>query len=159
MILTDTIVAISTPPGRGGLGVVRLSGPAARRIADSILRAPLDWRPWQAHLAELIDDAGNTIDRVVATFFASPRSYTAEDVVDPPPRRPDHPPPRRHRAPWPPARASPSPVNSRSARYVNGRIDLPQAEAVRDLIDATTLYQARSPPNKPAAPIPRGSRR
>jgi tRNA modification GTPase len=143
LILADTIVAISTPPGRGGLGVVRLSGPAARTIADSILRTPLEWRPWQAHLAELTDDAGNTIDRVVATFFAAPRSYTAEDVVE----LSCHGAPiiLRHavtRAVAAGARlAEPGEFTLRA--YVNGRIDLPQAEAVRDLIDATTLYQAR----------------
>lgn len=143
MILTDTIVAISTPPGRGGLGVVRLSGPAARSIVDSILRAAVAWQPWQAQLAELADEAGNTVDHVVATFFAAPRSYTAEDVVE----ISCHGAPvvLRHavsRAVAAGARlAEPGEFTLRA--YVNGRIDLPQAEAVRDLIDATTLYQAR----------------
>jgi tRNA modification GTPase len=122
---------------------VRLSGPAARSIADSILRSPADWLPWQAQLAELADDAGNTVDHVVATFFAAPRSYTAEDVVE----LSCHGAPvvLRHavsRAVTAGARlAEPGEFTLRA--YVNGRIDLPQAEAVRDLIDATTLYQAR----------------
>src|SRR5215208_5498260 len=80
----DTIVAISTPPGRGGLGMVRLSGSNARAIADSMLRFPRagEWRTWQARLAELADRDGHAVDRVIATWYAAPRSYTAEDVVE-----------------------------------------------------------------------------
>jgi tRNA modification GTPase len=139
----DTIVAISTPPGRGGLGVVRLSGPQAREIAGAILRARAAWEPWRAQRAELLDEEGRTVDDVVATFFAAPRSYTAEDVVE----ISCHSAPvvLRHavaRAVAAGARlAEPGEFTLRA--YVNGRIDLPQAEAVRDLIDATTLYQAR----------------
>ena len=140
MNLKDTIVAVSTPPGRGGIGLVRLSGADARSIASKILKFSDDfsWRPWAAALAELAD-----VDQVVVTFFAAPKSYTAEDVVE--------------------IACHGSPVVLRFAlelacrngarlaepgeftlrAYVNGRIDLPQAEAVRDLIDATTLYQAR----------------
>ncbi|MEZ5352397.1 MAG: hypothetical protein R2762_07150 [Bryobacteraceae bacterium] len=84
MRLQDTIAALSTPPGRGGIGVIRLSGPDAVSIASRILQLPpgAEWTPWRAHLAALHDDAGNTIDEVVATFFAAPRSYTSEDVVE-----------------------------------------------------------------------------
>jgi tRNA modification GTPase len=138
--IKDTIVAVSTPPGRGGIGVVRLSGVDAREIASKILRFPDDfsWRPWTAALAELSD-----VDQVVATFFAAPRSYTAEDVVE----ISCHGSPvvlrfALERACEHGARlAEPGEFTLRA--YVNGRIDLPQAEAVRDLIDATTLYQAR----------------
>jgi tRNA modification GTPase len=139
----DTIVALSTPPGRGGLGVVRLSGADARAIAGRILRGIPEWQPWRAHLAELLDPDGHTVDHVVATYFAAPRSYTAEDVVE----ISCHGSPvvLRHavaRAVAEGARpAEPGEFTLRA--YVNGRIDLPQAEAVRDLIDATTLYQAR----------------
>ena len=145
MQLHDTIVAISTPPGRGGLGVVRLSGSAARAIAQSILRFSGDsaWNSWHARMAELPDRQGHGVDRVVATFFAGPRSYTAEDVVE----IACHGSPvvLRHaveRALEAGARlAEPGEFTLRA--FLNGRIDLPQAEAVRDLIDATTLYQAR----------------
>jgi tRNA modification GTPase len=139
----DTIVALSTPPGRGGLGVVRLSGADARPIAGCILRGIFEWQPWHAHLAELLDPDGHPVDQVVATYFAAPRSYTAEDVVE----IACHGSPvvLRHavaRAVAEGARpAEPGEFTLRA--YVNGRIDLPQAEAVRDLIDATTLYQAR----------------
>jgi tRNA modification GTPase len=143
--LNDTIVAISTPPGRAGIGVVRLSGSDSRRIAENILRFPAShsWKPWAASLATLVDEQDQIVDRVVVTYFESPRSYTAEDVIEI----------ACHGAPvvlrycieravLAGARpAEPGEFTLRS--YVNGRIDLPQAEAVRDLIDATTIYQAK----------------
>lgn len=145
MHLTDTIVAISTPPGRGGLGIVRLSGKEARSIAETMLCFPeaADWRSWRARTAELIDRDGHTIDQVVATFFESPRSYTAEDVIE----IACHGSPvvlrfAVERALEAGARlAEPGEFTLRA--FLNSRIDLPQAEAVHDLIEATTLYQAR----------------
>ncbi len=145
MNVADTIAAVSTPAGRGGLGVVRLSGPLAAGIAGSILRLPdgHQWRPWSATLALLVDPDGAVVDEVVATYFAKPRSYTAEDVVEI----------ACHGAPVvlrfcleqavrAGARlAEPGEFTLRA--FLNGRIDLPRAEAVRDLIEATTLYQAR----------------
>ncbi len=145
MKLKDTIAAISTPPGRGGLGIVRISGPQARAIAEQILRfhRPPEWHPWAASLAQLPDSEGHSVDRVVVTFFEAPRSYTAEDIVEI----------ACHGAPVvlrfcleracaAGARlAEPGEFTLRA--YLNGRIDLPQAEAVRDLIESTTLYQAR----------------
>src|SRR5580693_6319865 len=141
----DTIVAISTPPGRSGIGLVRLSGADARSIASKILgfHASHEWRPWTAALAELVDDQGHVVDQVVATFFAAPRSYTVEDLVE----ISCHGSPvvlrfAMGRAVEAGARlAEPGEFTLRA--FLNGRIDLPQAEAVRDLIDATTLYQAR----------------
>jgi tRNA modification GTPase len=143
--LNDTIVAIATPPGRGGLGVVRISGANATAIAGKILHFPreLAWESWTAALAELADQHGHAIDQVVVTFFERPRSYTAEDVIE----ISCHGSPvvLRHcveRAMAEGARpAEPGEFTLRA--YLHGRIDLPQAEAVRDLIEATTLYQAR----------------
>ncbi|MEN6606793.1 MAG: tRNA uridine-5-carboxymethylaminomethyl(34) synthesis GTPase MnmE, partial [Bryobacteraceae bacterium] len=143
--LSDTIVAISTPPGRGGIGIVRLSGSDARRIAGEILSLAPDTqlRSWTATLADFTDDRGQVIDNAVVTYFGKPRSYTAEDVVE----ISCHGAPvilrycleRAHQAG---ARfAEPGEFTLRA--FANGRIDLPQAEAVRDLIEATTLYQAR----------------
>ncbi len=145
MNLRDTIVALSTPLGLGGLGVIRLSGSDSRRIAEQILRFPSQphWTSWSSQLAELLDQADAVIDQVVVSFFARPRSYTAEDVIEI----------SCHGAPVvlglcveravsAGARlAQPGEFTLRA--YLNGRIDLPQAEAVRDLIDSTTLYQAR----------------
>jgi tRNA modification GTPase len=127
------------------LGVVRLSGSDARAIANRILRFPnaCEWRPWGCRLAEFTDPEGNVVDQVVAAFFERPRSYTAEDMVEI----------ACHGAPVvlryvverslaAGARlAEPGEFTLRA--FLNGRIDLPQAEAVRDLIEATTLYQAR----------------
>ncbi len=144
MNLRDTIVAIATPLGRGGLGVVRLSGPDSCHIAQQILRFPngVAWRPWASQLAELVD-GGQAVDQVVASYFAAPRSYTAEDVVEI----------ACHGSPvvlrFCLARAVASgarlaePGEFTLRAYLNGRIDLPQAEGIRELIDATTLYQAR----------------
>ncbi|HVO99692.1 MAG TPA: tRNA uridine-5-carboxymethylaminomethyl(34) synthesis GTPase MnmE [Bryobacteraceae bacterium] len=140
MNIHDTIAAVSTPPGRGGIGIVRLSGSQSRAIAEKILsfRAGFEWRPWTAALAELSD-----VDQVVVTFFAAPKSYTGEDVVE----IACHGSPvvlrfALEKACEQGARlAEPGEFTLRA--YINGRIDLPQAEAVRDLIDATTLYQAR----------------
>jgi tRNA modification GTPase len=143
--LHDTIVAISTPPGRGGLGVVRLSGPQARPITERILRfsSGHEWRPWSSALADLTDMNGEAVDQAVVTFFEKPHSYTAEDVVEI----------SCHGSPVVLRRAvelacetgaRPAEPGEFTLRaYMNGRIDLPQAEAVRDLIEATTLYQAK----------------
>ena len=78
----DTIVAVSTPPGRGGIGIVRLSGPEARSIAEGIcgLETPLAAR--RVLVAKVQDEAGRVLDEAVVTFFAAPHSYTAEDVVE-----------------------------------------------------------------------------
>jgi len=141
----DTIAAISTPPGRGGIGILRISGPEARSIASGLVsfQQRQAWVPWAATLAILLDHDGKPVDQVVVTYYASPRSYTAEDVVEiachgsPVVLR--HALDRICRAG---ARlAEPGEFTLRA--YLNGRIDLPQAEAIRDLIDSTTLYQAR----------------
>jgi tRNA modification GTPase len=140
--LAETIVAISTPPGRAGLGIVRVSGPDARAIVSQFL-SPVAWQPWHAALATLLDAQGHAIDQVVVTFFEHPRSYTAEDLVEischgsPVVLR--HAVERALQAGARPAR----PGEFTLRAFLNGRIDLPRAEAVRDLIDATTLYQAR----------------
>lgn len=147
MNLRDTIVALATPPGRAGLGVVRLSGSNAREVAGAILRfhagAKTPWHPWTATLAELVDPQGEKVDEVVVTYFQAPRSYTAEDVVEI----------SCHGSPvilrfcveaaiQSGARlAEPGEFTLRA--FTNGRIDLPRAEAVRDLIEATTIYQAK----------------
>ena len=122
------------------MGVIRLSGANARPIAERILgfRDSPDWRPWHSQLAKLAD-----IDEAVVTYFAAPRSYTAEDVVE----ISCHGSPvvlrfALERALEAGARlADPGEFTLRA--FLNGRIDLPRAEAVRDLIESTTVYQAR----------------
>src|SRR5215467_11974745 len=144
MNLDDTIVAIATPPGRGGIGVVRLAGPEARTIACSMLRLKHEFAAGRAVFGEVIEPAtGERIDEAVITFFAKPHSYTADDVVEI----------SAHGAPvvlrhivelatGQGARlAEPGEFTMRA--FLNGRIDLTQAEAVRDLIESQTLYQAK----------------
>lgn len=139
----DDIVALSTPPGRAGLGVIRISGKNARSIVDRITRSKAPVLVRTATLAELLDEHGAPLDQVILTYFQGPRSYTGEDVVEI----------SCHGSPVI-LRACVDRTLSAGARMaepgeftlralLNGRIDLPQAEAVRDLIDATTLYQAR----------------
>src|SRR3954469_5851716 len=91
---TDTIVAIATPPGRGGIGVVRLSGAEAHRIARVLISRAQPLAPRHATFAvvrcgreaasplAVSDVATNAIDQVVATFFPAPHSYTGDDVVE-----------------------------------------------------------------------------
>jgi len=147
----DTIAAVSTPPGRGGIGIVRLSGPHAASIAAQLvsLRHPLEHG--RARLADVLDaDAGDAargegarIDEAVVTWFEAPHSYTAEDVVE----IAAHGSPvvldlLLRRAIALGARlAEPGEFTQRA--FLSGRLDLTQAEAVRDLIEAQTLTQAR----------------
>ena len=148
---TDTIAAISTPPGRGGIGIMRLSGPQAASIAAQLVVTHQPLEHARARLADVVDatdDAGardesRRIDEAVVTFFAAPNSYTAEDVVE----IAAHGSPvvlefLLRRALELGARlAEPGEFTQRA--FLSGRLDLTQAEAVRDLIDAQTLTQAR----------------
>ena len=75
-----TIAAIATPPGRGGIGIVRLSGPTTRGIAETLLGSlPC---PRHATVANFLDAAGVPIDRGLALFFPAPHSFTGEDVLE-----------------------------------------------------------------------------
>jgi tRNA modification GTPase len=153
---TDTIAAISTPPGRGGIGIVRLSGPQAASIASQLVRAHQPLEHAHARLADVIDtqeaagamqeaadaEAGQ-IDEALVTLFGAPNSYTSEDLVE----IAAHGSPvvlelLLRRALELGARlAEPGEFTQRA--FLAGRLDLTQAEAVRDLIDAQTLTQAR----------------
>src|SRR5438105_4471799 len=77
----DTIVAIATPPGRGGIGVVRVSGPLAAEIAKRLTRRAA-FAPRRATLTHVTGADGEPIDRAVVTAFPAPHSYTGEDVVE-----------------------------------------------------------------------------
>jgi tRNA modification GTPase len=143
----DTIAAISTPAGRGGIGIVRLSGPQAASISVQLVSLKQPLEHGRARLADVLDessgiDAGR-IDEALVTLFEAPNSYTAEEVVE----IAAHGSPvvlelllRRALALG--ARlAEPGEFTQRA--FLAGRLDLTQAEAVRDLIEAQTLTQAR----------------
>jgi tRNA modification GTPase len=158
--LDDNIVAIATPPGRGGIGVVRLAGPDAKKIALPMLRLKHDLNPGHAVFGELLEpadehvgtaapgcpgaqSAARRIDEVVVTYFAKPHSYTTDDIVEISAH--GSPVVLRHIVELALARgarlAEPGEFTMRA--FFNGRIDLTQAEAVRDLIESQTLYQAK----------------
>jgi tRNA modification GTPase len=141
--IADTIVAIATPPGRAALGVIRLSGPESQRIACALLGRAAPLVPRHATIGRVLI-AGRAIDHAIATFFPAPRSYTADDVVEL----------TLHGSPvvLESVVAAALAAGARLARpgeftfraYVNGRIDLTEAEAVADLIDAQTIPQAQA---------------
>jgi tRNA modification GTPase len=135
----DTIVAIATPDGRGGIGVIRLSGPESLLIAQRLLDRSDPLEPRYATFARIKD-----VDEVIATFFAAPHSYTGQDVIE----FSAHGSPVVLRAIVDAAThagarlAEPGEFTLRA--FLNGRIDLVQSEAVADLIDAATPLQART---------------
>ncbi|HWX42212.1 MAG TPA: tRNA uridine-5-carboxymethylaminomethyl(34) synthesis GTPase MnmE, partial [Blastocatellia bacterium] len=144
---SDTIVAISTPPGRGAIGIIRLSGPASFDIARTLFRTaagtPLDLSN-HAYVGRIAPPGEReNIDEAITTLFKAPHSYTGEDVIEI----------SCHGSPIVMRRvldlcvalsarlAEPGEFTLRA--FLNRRMDLAQAQAVRDLIDARTSYQAR----------------
>lgn len=145
MSATDTIVALSTPPGRSGIGVVRLSGSNALELTRTLLRDPdFNPEPNRASLKAVLDpESGEILDRAILTYFKSPQSYTGDDVVEL----------SCHGSPPLLLRVVDSflSLGARAAEpgeftmraLSNGRLNLTQAEAVRDLIDAQTHTAVR----------------
>jgi tRNA modification GTPase len=139
----DTIVAIATPQGHGGLGVVRLSGPGAHNVALAMIGRSERLEPRRATFARTTPASG-VADQVVVTYFEAPHSYTGEDVVE----ISAHGSPVLLRGLVAAAMARGSrlaePGEFTFRAYLRGRIDLVQAEAVRDLVEAVTPLQARA---------------
>lgn len=139
---TDTICAIATPPGVGGVGVIRISGPLCKTIATQILDVPLKSR--RAHFARFLDERGKTLDSGIAILFTGPASFTGEDVLEL----------QGHGGPQimqmlmsrllslgaRPAR--PGEFSERA--FLNNKLDLAQAEAIADLIESGTEASARA---------------
>lgn len=138
----ETISAIATAPGRGGIGVVRVSGPCAEQIAQAILgKTPLARK---AQLANFLDADGTTLDQGIALFFPTPNSFTGEDVLEL----------QGHGGPavlqgllarciaLGARLAAPGEFTRRA--YLNDKLDLAQAESVADLIDAASAQAAKS---------------
>jgi tRNA modification GTPase len=138
----DTIAAIATAAGAGGIGVVRVSGVLAREIAQSVCRRSL--LPRHAHHARFHDEHGETLDDGIALYFKAPASYTGEDVVEL----------QAHGSPavLQQLLARCCALGARMARagefseraFLNGKLDLAQAEAVADLIAAGDMRAARA---------------
>lgn len=142
VISTDTIAAVATPPGRGGVGIIRISGKKCSQIATTLLNTTL--RPRHAHYLPFFDADGQAIDEGLALFFPGPHSFTGEDVLE------------LHGHGGPVILeillervihlgcrvARPGEFSERA--FLNDKIDLTQAEAIADLIDASSRQAARS---------------
>ena len=140
---TDTIVAQATPPGRGGVGILRVSGPKAQDIAKAVLG--ILPKPRYAHYLPFLASDGTTLDEGIALFFPNPHSFTGEDVLEL----------QGHGGPVildlllkrildiPGVRiARPGEFSERA--FLNDKLDLAQAEAIADLIDASSEQAAKS---------------
>ncbi len=140
--LNDTIAAQATPAGRGGVGIVRISGPKAAECAGMILgHCP---RPRYAEYLPFVDNDGEVVDEGLALYFPGPNSFTGEDVLEL----------QGHGGPMVMDRllvivqqlgvrlARPGEFSERA--FLNGKLDLAQAEAIADLIDAGSEQAARS---------------
>ena len=138
---TDLICAIATPPGEGGIGVIRLSGPAAKSVAESLIS--LELSPRRAHYSSFVADQ-EVLDDGLVLWFPGPNSFTGEDVIEL----------QGHGGPVVQneiiqvlckrgARlARPGEFSERA--FLNGKIDLVQAEAIADLISAKSKAAARA---------------
>ncbi len=138
----DTIAAVATPPGRGGVGIVRVSGPAVPAIARAMLGH--DPQPRHAAYGAFLGTGGEVLDRGIALYFPAPNSYTGEHVLEL----------QGHGGPVVLDRllrralalgarpARPGEFTERA--FLNGKLDLAQAEAVADLIDSASEEAARS---------------
>ncbi|MDZ4261351.1 MAG: tRNA uridine-5-carboxymethylaminomethyl(34) synthesis GTPase MnmE [Pseudomonadota bacterium] len=139
---TDTIAAVATPPGRGGVGIIRVSGPKARKVAEALLGGcPA---PRQATYLPFYDSDNATIDQGIAIFFKAPFSFTGEDVLEL----------QGHGGPvvldmllscvvkLGVRLAQPGEFSQRA--FLNDKLDLAQAEAIADLIDSSSVEAARS---------------
>src|SRR5688500_8651484 len=142
--MADTIVARATPAGRSGIGVIRLSGPESVAFAKRLSADDYDPAPRHALLKTLIDlETGEPIDEAILTYFKAPNSFTGEDVIEI----------SCHGSPvllrqvidaclkLGARLAEPGEFTLRA--LANGRMNLAEAEAVRDLIDARTSASAR----------------
>jgi tRNA modification GTPase len=142
MIYTDTIAAIATATGRGGVGIIRVSGKHVLAIAQSIVKTSL--KPRQAHYCDFYSADNEIIDQGLAIFFPNPHSFTGEDVLEL----------QGHGGPvvldmllntvlkLGARLAKPGEFSERA--FLNDKIDLAQAEAIADLIDASTEQAARN---------------
>lgn len=139
----DTIVAQATPPGRGGVGIIRISGNQVKEVAQAVLgKLP---KPRYAEYLPFLDENGQVIDQGIALFFPNPHSFTGEDVLEL----------QGHGGPIIldllikrilsiPATRIARPGEFSERAFLNDKVDLAQAEAIADLIDASSEQAAKS---------------
>ncbi len=139
---TDTIAAVATPPGRGGVGIIRISGPQVPAITGQLLGAPASPRVAELHV--FTDGQGQAIDEGLSLFFPAPHSFTGEHVLEL----------HGHGGPvvmdlllarvleLGARQARPGEFSERA--FLNDKLDLAQAEAIADLIDSSTEQAARA---------------
>lgn len=139
----DTIVAQATPPGRGGVGIIRISGNQVKEVAQAVLgKLP---KPRYAEYLPFLDENGQIIDQGIALFFPNPHSFTGEDVLEL----------QGHGGPIIldllikrilsiPATRIARPGEFSERAFLNDKVDLAQAEAIADLIDASSEQAAKS---------------
>ncbi len=142
-MFSDTIAALATPPGRSALAVVRLSGRDAFVVAARVIPTFTSVPPRTAHLAAFLDGDGTLIDRGLYTVFPNPNSYTGEDLVEFSCHGGLVVPVRLVSALLAAGARAALPGEFTRRAVMHGRMDLLQAEAVGDLIDATAAAQAR----------------
>lgn len=143
MVYIETIVAQATPPGRGGIGIIRISGPEVKAVATQVLGSVP--KPRQADYRPFYDTDQQVVDKGIALFFPKPHSFTGEDVLE----LHGHGGPvvldllLRHILSLKAVRlAKPGEFSERA--FLNDKIDLTQAEAIADLINANSVQAARS---------------
>ena len=135
---TDTIAAQATPPGRGGVGIIRLSGPRAYAIARTLCKRDRPLQPRHAHFTRFYQADGEVVDEGLVLYFPAPHSFTGEDVIEL----------QGHGGPMVMAGlleqvmelgarlARPGEFSERA--FLNDKLDLAQAEAIADLIDSAS---------------------
>lgn len=142
-MLTDPIAALATPPGRSALAVVRLAGAGALEVAELVVR-DFEARPRLATLATFLDPHGNPIDRGIYTVFPAPHSFSGDDTVEFSCHGGLSAPAKLLAALYAAGARPAAPGEFTRRAVLNGRLDLLQAEAVGDLIDATAPAQGRA---------------
>lgn len=142
LIDTDTIAAIATPDGRGGIGIVRVSGPATRDIA--LRMTGIQPQPRRAHFCRFHNRQGDDVDNGIALYFPAPHSFTGEDVLELQGHGGTVVLNRVLRAALDAGARLARPGEFSERAFLNGKLDLAQLEAVADLIDAATEQAARS---------------
>lgn len=145
--MEETIAAIATPPGEGALAVIRISGPKALSASDKVFRAaksPSSMEERRVAFGRIVDAGGTVLDEVLLTVFRNPRSYTGEDLVEISCHGGSLVASRVLSAVLEAGARMARPGEFTERAFLNGKLDLTQAEAVMDLISAQTPRAAKA---------------